>query len=219
MRDGHEYFLDPPIILASYLSLGLWVKPWQDPPPIRHRAIGPFDASTFVPEDWRTTYPNPLFDRATSRDHFWGTALVVSIRDDELRAIVGAGEWSEPGAAEHLFDVLRERRAILARTYFSTARLGPVSRFAIVDGTLAFEDLAVASGVAAAGEAGYRYRIGEGAWGAVTGPAPRVPGISAGDVVEIRASHDGGESWSPSTRVTVGGDGRSVSAVERDTTD
>lgn len=116
-RLGHEYFIDPLIILKSLLSLGLWVKPWEDPAPPAHPALCPFEAETFDPDGWRTTYPQPLFDRMTERDARWGAKLVASFTDEDLRIAVRTGEWADPGAEEALFHVLRGRRDRIVARY------------------------------------------------------------------------------------------------------
>ncbi|MGH7820273.1 MAG: hypothetical protein ACREQ9_10900, partial [Candidatus Binatia bacterium] len=116
-KDGHEYFVDPPTIFSSLLAVGFWVKPWEDPPPVRHPALGHFEAATFEPDEWRTTYPNPLFDHATSRDLFWGAKLVAAFDDEDLRIVTAAGGWSDPAAERELFDILRSRRARIAEAY------------------------------------------------------------------------------------------------------
>ncbi|MBI2963159.1 MAG: hypothetical protein HYY35_05340, partial [Deltaproteobacteria bacterium] len=93
---------------------------------VPHHSLGYLEATIFDPEKWRTTYPNPLFDRATVRDSFWGAKLVASVTDEDLRTVVHEGGWSSPAAEEALFSLLRKRRDKIARTYFSTARINPL---------------------------------------------------------------------------------------------
>ena len=212
-KDGHEYFVDPPVIFRSLFSLGLWVKPWEDPPPVREPALGTFGAEHFDPERWRTRYPNPLFDHATVLDEFWGARLVASFRDADLRIAVAAGEWSNPDAAEALFRILRERRDTIAATWFRTERILPADRFVLEDGWLRYVDLAVRSGLVPPARARYAFRIPGAAWEERDRPEARVP-VGEG-VVELRASHDGGRSWSPVTRVRVSGG--EIAGIERET--
>jgi hypothetical protein len=214
---GHEYFVDPPTILASLFTLGLWVKPWEDPPPLRYPAVGRFDAKTFDPDEWRTSYPNPLFDQATSRDLFWGARLVASLTEDDLKTVIGAGEWSDPAAESALFDVLRERRDRILRTYFSTDRLSPLDRFVARPDSLEFEDLAVATGAVPAARAAYRYRLPGQAWKTATQPRVPLDGPAGAAAIELRSSHDGGDSWGPVVRITVAD--HDVVGIERETAD
>lgn len=114
---GHEYVIDPGIVLRSLFSLGLWVKPWEDPTPVVHQAVGRFDVENFEPDDWKTSYPQPLFDHATVRDKRWGAKLVASFTDRDLRTVVRTGQWSDPAAEEELFRILRGRRDRIVAEY------------------------------------------------------------------------------------------------------
>ncbi len=85
-RYGHEYFFDPPRALLRVATFGM-VQPAWSKVPLAHPALGYFDADTFDPEEWRTTYPNPLFDAATTRDAFWGAKLVSAFSDADLAVV------------------------------------------------------------------------------------------------------------------------------------
>jgi hypothetical protein len=206
-RYGHEYFFDPPRQFLRVATLGLVQPPWMRVP-LAHPALGYFDASTFEPEAWRPTYPNPLFDAATVRDRFWGAKLVSAFTDADLAVVARAGEWSDPRAAVILADLLRERQRRIARAYFDWRRIAPLDDFALdAHGRLGFRDLAVESGVAARADARYRLRTGDGGW-RPTEPGARVGVVppAAPLVVELAVSHDRGTTWSPSVRVTIGRD-------------
>jgi hypothetical protein len=212
---GHEYYFDPPKVLLRALTLG-FVRPAWASVPLAHPALGYLDAETFDPEEWVTSYPNPLFDQSTLRDSFWGAKLVASIRDQDLRAITAAGEWSDPATAAKLFEILRERQRKIARTYFDWRRINPVDGFAVETGELRYTDLAVESGVADAGSAQYRFRRPGTAW--QTAKIPRA--VVGGREIELETSRDGAEHWSPTTRVVVDRDGEGrtrVTKIERET--
>jgi len=212
---GHEYFFDPPKVLLRLVTLG-FVRPAWASVPLLHPALGYFDAETFDPKEWVTSYPQPLFDPATVRDSFWGAKLVASIRDSDLRAIVGTGEWSDPTAAEKLFEVLRERQRKIASAYFDWRRINPADQFSVADGELRYRDLAVESGVADRGSARYRFRRPGAPWRTTE----TLEAALESETVELETSHDGGEHWSPTTAVTVANDesgGTQVIRIERDT--
>jgi len=220
-KDGHEYFVDPPVIGASLFTLGLRVKPWEDTPPLANPALGYFEAATFQPDKWKTTYPNPLFDQATSRDLFWGAKLVSSFTDDDLRTVIAAGKWSDPAAERALFAILRERRQRIAREYFSTERINPIDRF-VADGALTFDDLAVQAAVASAESARYKFRFPGGEWRSTSERRIPLDGLDRGTAVEIRTSHDGGDRWSPTTRIELRKRAErsfEITGIERDTND
>ncbi len=217
-RYGHEYYFDPPAALLRVVTLGLLRPAWARVP-LAHPALGYLDAESFDPEEWRTTYPNPLFDHATVRDAFWGAKLVSALDDDDLAVVTRAGEWSDPRTAEILARILRERQRKIARAYFDWRRVNPLDGFVVAGDRLGARDLAVENGVAAADAARYRWRAPGGGWTA-TGLPLQVQATASPVVIELATSHDGGASWSPPTRVSlepgVGGV-MAVSAVERET--
>lgn len=222
-RYGHEYFFDPPTIALRAVTLGMAHRPWDDLPLV-HPALGYFDADTFDPEAWRTTYPNPLFAAATVRDRFWGAKLVSTLTDADLHAIARTAAWSDARAESILVDLLRRRQRAIARAYFDVRRIDPIDGVHLepVDGVrageaidavaagrggararLGFHDLAVENGVAAAGTARYRHRTGEGAWVESASPSAVVALVPPATMIELETSHDGGTTWSPPARITV----------------
>ncbi len=162
---GNEYLVDPRSILRSFLSLGLWVKPWEfetahlNP---KYPSVGYFESEIFNPGSWVPTYPNPAFERATLRDAFWGAKIVMSFRDEDIRAIVKTAVMSDPEAEAYLIRTLIERRDKIGRYWF--ARIAPLDRFRIRQSAakaieLTFSDLAVEYGLESAGERRYHYRL------------------------------------------------------------
>ncbi len=230
-RYGHEYFFDPAYALMRVVTFGL-VEPAWEHVPLAHPALGYFDADTFDPEKWRTTYPNPLFDAATARDDFWGAKLVSAFTDADLAVVARAGEWSDPRAADVLADLLRRRQRAIARAYFDGRRVTPVDGFVVDrEGGVGFRDLAVESGVVAGSAARYRWRAVDdhrrpegdrsrptnGAWTVEAGP--RLPPPLAPGAFEIESTYDGGADWSPPVRVTLvrAPDALTVAAIARAT--
>jgi hypothetical protein len=199
---GHEYLFDPPKVLWRLLTLGLDEPGW-DHLPLTHRKLGYFESSIFDPEEWKPTYLNPIFDRATLRDRFWGAKLVTSLSERDLRIVSRAGGWSDPHVADLLADILIERRRRIARAYFDWRVINPLDRFSVRDSVLGFEDLAVASGVVDGSVARYRFRTNGSEW--ATSDSPRVPLEPSGGArrIEIETSHDAGERWSPPVRIVL----------------
>lgn len=127
---GYEYAFDPIVTFKRVVTLGFWTPPWSERP-LTHYLLGYFTDLHFDPERWRPSYPQPLFDRATIRDELWGAKLVASFSDDDLDAVVGTAQWSNPEAERILSRLLRSRRDRIAATYFRTDRINPADRFAI----------------------------------------------------------------------------------------
>ena len=203
---GHEY------AYAVFPSLGaalhVWRPPWAGVPLV-HRSIGYFDAEHFDLDGWKPIYPAAPFEMATFRDQFWGARLVESLDESDLRAIVAAGEWSDPAAADVLLRVLRERQRMIARRYFDWRRINPLDELALDGEELRFRDLAVTAGVAQADAARYRLRVGEQRSESAV-PHLTVDNPRAGMTIELETSHDGGGEWSPPLRVALGAERRIV---------
>ena len=205
---GNEYVWDPRTIFRSLVSLGLYRKKWEEPLPMKYPAIGYFENETFSARDWVPTYPNPAFERCTSRDGYWGAKIVMAFRDDEIRAMVERGRYSDPGATAELTRLLAERRDMIGRYWFG--RVNPLDHFAVEDGRLRFVDLAVEGGLVPRASRQWRYAVVDGRGKEVAGPT-RVaePAVPIGEEAQPRRffgyrmqSRTGeGEKWSK--KVTV----------------
>jgi hypothetical protein len=215
---GNEYLFDPPKVLFRALTLWQVAPDWTGLP-LTHPALGYFESSIFDPERWKPSYLNPAFDRATLRDSFWGAKLVASLRDEDLRVISRAGEWSDPHVADLLSSILADRRNRIARTYFDWLRIDPIGDPVVRDSTLTFRDLAVESGIVDASAARYRHRFRGQDWVVDSGPAVTLRDTAATEAIELETSHDAGERWSPPARVTLTPTGLGFQAAElvRDT--
>ena len=142
---GNEYVWDPRTVFRSLVSLGFYRKKWEEPLPMNYPAIGYFENKTFSPGGWVPTYPNPAFERCTNRDGYWGAKIVMAFRDDDIRAMVERGRYSDPGATEELARLLAERRDLIGRYWFG--RVNPLDRFEVEGDQLRFVDLSVEGGL------------------------------------------------------------------------
>jgi hypothetical protein len=85
-------------------------------------------------------YPNPAFLNRLPDDEFWMDKQIVNLRDEELRAIVETGEYSDPRSSQWILKCLIERRDKIGRAAF--AKVLPLDGFAVRQGRLEWEDLA-----------------------------------------------------------------------------
>ena len=150
-RAGNEYILEWAPALKTLFSFGAYVRPWitvdywEDA-----KSVGRFEADFFDPVAWRPEYPNPAFDNMRADDAFWAAQLVARFSDDAIRAIVAKARYSEPGAAEHITATLVARRDKVLRAWLTA--INPVAEPRLgTDGTLTFENAAVAARVAPPG--------------------------------------------------------------------
>ena len=134
----------------SLVSLGMVVWPWEhatkDPLP---PSIGYFESANFHPNKFEPIIPNPAFEKRTDRDAYWGARIVMAWRDDDLRALIKSGQFSDTAAEQYLLQTLIERRDKIGRYWFG--KVNPLDHFELDHTgdvlTIDFDDLAIVYGL------------------------------------------------------------------------
>jgi len=139
---GHEYTMAGKDAAVQMVTFGFYTPRWVRSDYPKLTGAGLFDAWSFDPTSWKSNYPNPAFLLMDPEDAFWAAKQVAAFTDDEIRAIVKAGEYSDPRAADWISDCLIKRRDKIAQAWFS--KVLPLDKFRITDGRLAFDDLSAA---------------------------------------------------------------------------
>lgn len=164
-KRGQEYRYDPRYMGLSYITLGLYVKPWtlpeaQDRP--FYPSVGYYEAKLFDPGSWVTSYPNPAFEKVTPRDGFWGAKMVMAFSEKEIRAIVETAGIPNPEAEDYLIEVLMNRREKIGRYWFK--KVNPLDKFKAQRKAntlrLSFSDLAADADFADSSKTSYRFTAG-----------------------------------------------------------
>jgi hypothetical protein len=147
-RAGNEYILEWKPSLVTLATLGFWVRPWiRIHYPDVARSVGRFEADVFNPVAWKPEYPNAAFDNMQPDDAFWAARLVARFSDEAIRAVVAKARYSEPGAADYTAATLIKRRDKVLRAWLTS--VDPIVDPKLsADGTLTFDNAAVAAGVA-----------------------------------------------------------------------
>ena len=159
---GREGPADPVQTFKSIASLGIYRRPWEKRPEIKYLSIGNFSAKNFRPDKYKYILPNPAFGNATSLDDYWGTKLVMSFTDEQIRTAVEQGQYSDPPAAEYLIQKLIERRDIVGRTWFS--KMNTLDHFELQETTsaqqeLCFQDLDIDTGLESGNARQYGFEL------------------------------------------------------------
>ena len=145
------------------LTLGLYVEPYEKKLGSKFSpSVGYFDSELYNPGNFAFIIPNPAFVRATELDAFWGAKLVMSFTDEDIRAIVETGEYTNKSDEDHVVQTLIERRDKTGRYWFK--KINPLDNFRLDPATnskvaIAFDDLAVKYGFAIAEQTTYRYTL------------------------------------------------------------
>lgn len=120
-------------------SLGAYVPYWARAKYPDLPSVGRLEWKTFLPERWRPEYPNPAFQNRLPDDEFWAAKQVMAFTDEDIKAIVETGRYSDPKAAAWVVECLIKRRDKIGQTYF--AKVLPLDHFTIQDRTLRWVDL------------------------------------------------------------------------------
>jgi len=138
---GNEYLFAWKPAALQFFTLGLYVPRWARAKYPNIPAVGRFEAQVFDPERWVPHYYNSAFSNCLPDDAFWAAKQVMAFSDEEIRAIVKTGGYTDSRAEQWIADCLITRRDKIGKAYF--AKVLPLDRFEIKDNRLVFDDLAV----------------------------------------------------------------------------
>jgi len=161
-RTGFENHFDPHEIFLNFISLGLYVRPWEKLKENEYPSIGNYESSLFRPEKFKFLIPNPAFENMTDRDGYWGAKIVMSFTDEQIKSAVSSADYSDQDAADFLSRTIIERRDIVGRYWFS--KVNPLDKFkVIVDSSegsfLGYSDLAIDGGLVHSDDSYYKIVI------------------------------------------------------------
>jgi len=205
---GWEHFYEAGATRRRLFSFGFALSPWQTVPYTEYSSVGRFEGDVFDPTKWKPQTPTTAYMELRGDDAFWAARRVMAFSDDLVQAAVHAGQLSDPAAERHLSDVISKRRDAIGRTYLTA--VNPIVNPRLdAAGSLAFDNAAVAAGVA---DAPAEYRAAWSRFDNATGaarpiaetrsatttiaPPPDLP-TTTGSFVEIDISADsaGHPSW------------------------
>jgi len=158
---GHINQLDPHAVMTNMATLGLYVRQYEKIDGIQYPSAGLYEADIFHPKKFKSSVPNPAFENCTNLDGFWGAKIVMSFTDEQLKAVVDIGQYSNPEAAEYILRTLIQRRDKIGRYWFR--KVNPLDDFELAENVgnqqLLFNDLAVETGLESAQSTAYKYEI------------------------------------------------------------
>jgi hypothetical protein len=143
-RSGYEQFFTWRSAALEFFTFGLYVPKWSTIDYPDMPSVGRFSAKYFDPRKWTPEYPNPAFDNRLPEDVLWAAAQVMVFSDDDIRAAVRTGNYTDKAAERYVTDVLIERRNAIGRAYLSNPLT--LTSIRVESGRLVFDDLAVRYG-------------------------------------------------------------------------
>jgi hypothetical protein len=140
-NEGWEHLYEGDSTWRRFSTFGLAMSPWQTAEMKQHDSVGRFTAASFDPSTWKPRVPTRAYMELRDDDAFWAARRVMAFSDEMIRAVVKAGELSDPEAERYLADVLIARRDVIGRTYLT--RLTPIVDPVLDAGVLSFGNAAV----------------------------------------------------------------------------
>ncbi len=86
------------------MTFGFALSPWQTVPYTEYPSVGLFEGDRFDPTTWNPQTPTRAYMEMRADDAFWAARRVLAFSDDMIRAVVHAGQFSDPAAEAHLAD-------------------------------------------------------------------------------------------------------------------
>jgi hypothetical protein len=147
-RSGFEYLFSWREPALQFFTFGLFVPEWAKAKYPDLPAVGRFESERFDAAGWVPEYPNPAFRNRLPDDEFWAAKQVMNFTDEQIRAVVRSGEYSDSQAEQWVVKTLIERRDKIGKAFLT--KVLPLDRFRIENGRLVFVDLAARHGLAPA---------------------------------------------------------------------
>jgi len=192
---GREYAMDAANIMKEIFTLGIYTTPDEKEVELISPAMAIFSNREFDAEGWSPSFPVLSFENMTDEDAFWGTRILLSFSEPELRAIIKTARYTNPSDNEYLLKTLMDRRATIGRHWLS--KVNPIAQFSVDAGPggpeLRFKDLVIEHGWAAADSAEYIYEVESIHRKAASGKSTRATRIPLDQPV-ISASASNGNS-------------------------
>jgi len=148
VKDAHSGYEFATVSVSQSIlrvfSLGVTTERWERASYPDLPGVGQFESDLFDPETWKPNLPNTAFLSSLPVDDFWAAKQVMAFTDDDIRAIVETGKYSDPRSADYVATTLAKRRDKIGKTFFS--KVLPLDRFRVENQQLLFDDLAVQYG-------------------------------------------------------------------------
>ncbi len=145
-REGNEPMWDRGPTAKNVIGLGIYTPRWERANYSKFRSVGHFEYETFEPEKWVGNQRLAPFENRLPDDTYWAAKQVMAFSDEDLQALVGTGQYSDPEAAAWIVRSLAGRRDRIGQAYIS--KVLPLDNFRVEIDELEFDDLAVSHGFA-----------------------------------------------------------------------
>jgi len=118
-RDGNVYLFDWKSSASQFLTFGLYAPKWQRAKYPALPSVGRFEYEVFDPHGWVGDYPSTAFRNENPADRAWAARKIAAFTDEEIRAIVSLGQYSDPAAEEWVARCIIERRNKIVNAFLN----------------------------------------------------------------------------------------------------
>jgi hypothetical protein len=143
-REGNDPIFSSETTVQNFSQFGVITPLWMKARYPRLPGVGRFEYDTFEPDQWDPNYTSAPFDNRLPDDEFWAAKILMTLTDEDIRAVVSTGQYSDSAAEKWITKCLIERRDKIGSHYLS--RVLPLDSFRVENNVLEFEDLGVKHG-------------------------------------------------------------------------
>jgi hypothetical protein len=139
VREGNEPVYSLGRTAKNIVGFGIYTPQWMRAKYPKYRSVGHFDYETFDPEKWTPNHEIAPFANRLPDDTFWAAKKLAAFTNEDIAALVSAGQYSDRRASAWIAKSLIERRSRILRTYYE--KVLPLDNFQIENDQLTFDDL------------------------------------------------------------------------------
>ncbi len=132
-RLGLSYVFDWDDVGLDFVTLGIPTRSWEkvERSPA-HIKFGFYNVKDFVPENWKSEYPNAAFSRMTEHDGAWMSRILARFTPELVHRLAVMGDFTDPSDTEYIASVMEGRLERILERYL--LGLSPVADVHISDG-------------------------------------------------------------------------------------
>jgi hypothetical protein len=181
-RSGNVPFFSWRESAREFFTLGLYVPRWARAKYPDYKSVGRLEYERFEAAQWTPEYHNPAFANLLPEDAFWAARQVLAFTDEQIRALVKTGQFSDPRAEAWVAECLIKRRDKVGQAFLN--QVLPLDFFQIENGQLIFVDLSAKYGLGENGPFNIVWATFDNARGAAqtitTAAGPQIPTTTTG---------------------------------------
>jgi len=103
---GNEKVYDFGQTFKNIAGMGVYTPRWMRTKFPKYRSVGRFQYETFEPDRWKADASIAPFANRLPDDTYWAAKQVMAFSDEDIRALVSTGQYSDPRAEAWIVETL-----------------------------------------------------------------------------------------------------------------